>query len=197
MADKGASIPNDSLAWFALYVRTRRECTVQACLAEKGYETFLPMMVETRVYGRKKRKAEVPCFPSYLFCRLNPHDRLFVMTTPDVYSIVRRGASPEAIPDSELNALKVMINSHAPIERHPHLTAGDPVFIASGPLAGIEGVLLRVGNSQRVAVSISLLRRSVSAEVDCDDVVPANKCALPSYHPGVAGAVHAGFAAEL
>lgn len=49
------------------------------------------------------------------------------------------------------------------------ISAGDLVRITGGALAGLEGVLLpynRDNPSARVAVSINLLQRSVSAEVD-------------------------------
>jgi transcription antitermination factor NusG len=197
MNDETVSSTRSSLPWFALYVRTRRERAVETALTEKGYETYLPMMSETRCYGNKKRNAEIPCFPSYLFCRVNPVDRLPVMTTPDVYSMVRRGTSLESIPDSELDALKIMISSRSPLERYPHLTTGDRVCITRGPLAGIEGVLLRVGNSQRVAVSIGLLRRSISAEVDSDDIMPAGPVSPALYHPAVVAPVHSSFAPGL
>ena len=168
------------LLWFALYVRTRRERAVEQTLVEKGYETFLPTIAERRIYGTKKMNAEVPCFPSYLFCRFNPFDRLSVLTTPHVYGVISNGRSPESIPESELNAIKVMLNSRSSIERHCHPSVGERVVITRGPLAGIEGVLLRTGNSRRVALSVTLLRRSISAEVDPADVIPVN-----SISPGV------------
>lgn len=177
---------NCVLQWFALYVRSRRERAVETALRDKGYETYLPMIGETRIYGNKKRTAEVPCFPNYLFCKIDPTDRLAVVITPDLYSIVGNGASPESIPDSEINALKAMINSRYSLERHSHLTVGERVLITGGPLAGVEGVLLRTGNSPRVAVSISLLCRSLSAEVDSGDII---RVAAPSpviYRAGAA-----------
>jgi len=184
-------------SWFALYVRTRRERTVEASLKEKGYETYLPLMSERRYYNSKKRCVEVPCFPGYLFCRLDPINRLSLMMTPDIYSVVRRGNELEPIPDSELNALKVVLTSGISLERYAHLSAGDEVYIRRGPLAGIQGVLLRTGTSQRVAVSITLLQRSVSAEVDCDDIAPVTSYPIGpviTCYPAAAKASQSGFA---
>lgn len=162
------------LAWFALFVRTRRERAVESALVEKGYDTYLPLMLERRHYNNKRRMVEVPCFPGYLFCKLDPADRLPLVMTPDLYGIVRCGHALESIPEAEIGALKVMTASGFSLERYSHLAAGDLVFITRGPLAGIQGVLLRSGNRQRIAVSIVLLHRSVSAEVNFDDIVPAS-----------------------
>jgi transcription antitermination factor NusG len=162
--------------WFALSVRTRRERAVEAALLDKRYETFLPMMVESRQYDRKIRTAEVPCFPGYIFCRFDLQDRLAVLVTPNIYHIVGNGASLEPIPDSEMNAIKLMVTSNfrSTLMRHSSIVAGERVLIARGPLAGVEGELVRSGPSARVVVSISLLHRSISAEVDYEDLIPLN-----------------------
>jgi transcription antitermination factor NusG len=172
--------------WFALYVRSKRERAVEAALRDKGYETYLPMLEESRVYGKKRRTAEVPCFPNYLFCRLDPTNRFSVVTTPDLYSIVGNGGSPTSIPDSEVSGLKAMINSRYSLEQHSHLTVGERVLITGGPLSGVEGVLLRTGNSPRVAVSISLLCRSISAEVNTSDIIRVAAASPVVYRAGAA-----------
>jgi transcription antitermination factor NusG len=177
---------NCVLHWYALYVRSKRERAVETALRDKGFETYLPMIRETRMYSSKKRTAEVPCFPNYLFCKIDPADRLPVMITPDLYSIVGNGHSPVSIPDSEIQALKAMINSRYSLERHSHLSAGERVLISAGPLAGVEGVLLRTGNSPRVAVSISLLCRSISAEVDTCNIIRVAAAPPVIYRAGAA-----------
>jgi transcription antitermination factor NusG len=40
------------------------------------------------------------------------------------------------------------------------------VLIKRGPLAGVEGILEEVRKGFRIVVSISLLQRSVTAEID-------------------------------
>ena len=46
--------------------------------------------------------------------------------------------------------------------------------IAAGPLAGVEGILLRVRPEKGLLVlSVDLLQRSVAVEVDCTQVVAA------------------------
>jgi transcription antitermination factor NusG len=58
-------------------------------------------------------------------------------------------------------------------EPHPFFTVGRRVRIIGGPLAGLEGVLKRKKNSLRVVVSLGLIQRSVSVDVDVADVAPA------------------------
>jgi transcription antitermination factor NusG len=49
--------------------------------------------------------------------------------------------------------------------------AGDRVRLEDGPLAGIEGILLREKSQFRVVVSIELLQRSVAVEIGRESVV--------------------------
>ena len=48
------------------------------------------------------------------------------------------------------------------------------VRIAAGPLAGVEGILVRIRPDKGLVVlSVDLLQRSVAVEVDCTQVVAA------------------------
>jgi len=55
------------------------------------------------------------------------------------------------------------------------VTPGEVVLVKSGPLAGVEGVVVLVKGSTRVIVSIGLLNRGVSAEVDASCLESLNK----------------------
>jgi transcription antitermination factor NusG len=57
------------------------------------------------------------------------------------------------------------------VQPWPYLTAGDRVRLEDGPLAGIEGILLREKTQCRVVVSVELLQRSVAVEIGRESVV--------------------------
>jgi len=57
----------------------------------------------------------------------------------------------------------------------PFLQVGQQVIIERGPLEGVEGILEQVKGKFRLVVSICLLQRSVSTEVDRDWVRPIQK----------------------
>jgi transcription antitermination factor NusG len=57
---------------------------------------------------------------------------------------------------------------------YPYLQKGQRVRIIDGPLANVEGILIRTKpNSGRLVLSIDLLKQSVAVDVDCTRVVPA------------------------
>ena len=158
--------------WFALQVRTRWEFSTESLLSGKGYETFLPKYTnQVRRNGRLK-DIESPLFPGYVFCRFDPQDRLPILVTPGVISVVSRGRLPIPLEDSELAAVQTIVQSHLPVQPWPYLEIGERVRIEDEALSGLEGILISFRGRHRLVVSVSLLRRSVSLEIDRARVVP-------------------------
>ena len=62
------------------------------------------------------------------------------------------------------------------------MNLGEKVRIEIGPLAGVEGILVALKGSNRLVVSVSLLQRSVSVEINESWVIPVSPLPmLPSY----------------
>ena len=158
--------PERPLSWFALRVRSNYERIAAAHLRERGFEEFSPSYQVQRRWSDRTKTMEQFLFPGYVFSRLNPHDRLPVVTVPGVVSLVGFGKVPTAIPDQEIENIRTMVQSGLLMKPWPFLEVGQRVLIERGPLAGVEGILQDVKGRFRLVVSISLLQRSVSAEVD-------------------------------
>jgi transcription antitermination factor NusG len=152
--------------WFALQVRAKRELGVAEFLRGRGYEPFLPMSRARKIWSDRIRVVAAPLFPGYLFCRVNIQDRLPVLSAPGVIRIVGYDRSPMPVDESEINAIHAIVTSGLPNEPWPYLRVGDPVQIKSGPLQGLRGILLGVRGAHRIVVSVTLLQRSVSVEID-------------------------------
>jgi transcriptional antiterminator NusG len=152
--------------WYALQLRSRWENSTAALLSSKGYETFLPTFKTGKGGRGRSTEAAAPLFPGYLFCRFNVFDRLPVLITPGVISVVGSGRIPIPIEESELTAVQKMISTGLPIKPWPFLEVGQVVRIEDGALSGVEGVLTSFKGTQRIVVSVSLLRRSVALEID-------------------------------
>ncbi|HOF14945.1 MAG TPA: transcription termination/antitermination NusG family protein, partial [Spirochaetota bacterium] len=57
--------------WYAVYVRSRHEFMVEAALAHKSLQTFLPAVERLRQWKDRKKKIMFPLFPGYLFVQCN------------------------------------------------------------------------------------------------------------------------------
>jgi transcription antitermination factor NusG len=161
---------NGTESWFALVTRPRHEKVASEALTGKGLETFLPLIQRRHQYGRRSREFDVPLFPGYLFCRFHASNRLPVVTTPGIVRIVGAGASPIPVSDIELLSLQIAMRERIPAHPHEFLPGGAKVAITKGPLAGIEGIVVKERDPLRMVVSIDLLQRSVLLEIPTDRV---------------------------
>jgi len=160
------------MLWYALQVRTRWESSTATLLSGKGFQIFLPTYkTEKRSNGRPK-EVSAPLFPGYVFCRFDAHNRLPILLTPGVISVVGRGRVPVPVEYSEIEAIQRVVSSGLRVEPWPYLEVGQLVRIDDGALRGVEGILTRFKGDRRIVVSVSLLRRSVALEVDRSGVYP-------------------------
>ena len=169
--------------WYALQVRARREQSTAMVLSGKGYETLLPTQKAWRRWSGRTRNVVTPLFPGYVFCRFDASNRLPVLVTPGVISIVRRGCVPAPVEASEICALQILMSSGASVEPWPYLEVGQRVLIESSALSGLEGILVGFKGSRRIIVSVSLLRRSIALEIDKFLVRPVQDRAVNLMRP--------------
>lgn len=160
--------------WFALQVRTRHESGVSNYLHGQGYESFLPLYKCRKRWSDRVKEVETPLFPGYLFCRFDPQDRLPIMKTPGVMQIVGVNRVPVPVDEGEINAIQTLVASGIPNQPWPFLQVGEKVRIESGSLSGLEGILMEFRGTQRLVLSITLLQRSVSVEIDSAFVSPTS-----------------------
>jgi transcription antitermination factor NusG len=114
----------------------------------------------------------VPLFPGYTFCRFNAERRLPILQIPGVVNIVSFGNHPAPIPENEISTVRSVVETDLAVRPWPFLQVGQKVRIQKGPLAGVEGFLVEFKHSFRLVVSVTLLNRSVAAEVDGSWVKP-------------------------
>ena len=158
--------------WFALRVKPNYEKPVATALRGKGFEEFLPLHRTRRQWSDRVRVVDLPLFPGYLFCRLNLDDRMPLLTTPGFLYIVGIGKNPEPVDEAEILNIQSVLRSRLPVKPWPSLMVGERVRLRDGPLRGVEGVLSRIANEHRMYVSVTLLRRSISVEVNPEWIQP-------------------------
>jgi transcription antitermination factor NusG len=155
-----------SYQWFAARVRSNFERVTAAHLRERGFQEFTPTYLVERHWSDRKKLIDQVLFPGYVFCRIDFQDRGKVLTVPGLVGLVGAGKTPLPIPDSEIEAIRKLVRSGNLVTPWPFLEIGQRVLIERGPLAGIEGILDGSKGRSRLVVSINMLQRSISAEVD-------------------------------
>lgn len=153
-------------SWYALYTKHQHEKTIARNLFFKGFEIFLPLYATARNGKDGIKLLDVPLFPCYVFFKGDMHRRLDIITTPGVHAIVSNAGRPAAIPAAEIEGIRQAVGSGARLEPHPFLKCGDHVRVKCGPLAGIEGILVRKKNIYRLVLSVEMLGKAAAVEVD-------------------------------
>jgi transcription termination/antitermination protein NusG len=157
--------------WFALSVNVRHEKVISELLRNKGFETFLPLYKRRHHYTRRLREFELPVFPGYLFCHTDLTRRLPIMTTPGVIRFVGAGRTPIPVDNKEITALKKAVEAGVAMFPHHFWQPGEIGRIRTGPLAGVEGVVIKSKQSMRLILGVTLLQRAVTLEIDSSCVV--------------------------
>jgi transcription termination/antitermination protein NusG len=146
--------------WFALRVRPKHERTVAIYLCRLGFDEYVPLTKVRRRWSDRIKELDAPLFPGYIFCRFTYSDRLRVLNSPGVESVVG------GLDDSEIDAMRILVATGKPLAHLPFLRIGQSVLIERGPFAGIRGIVVREENSWRVVVSVEALDRSIAVELD-------------------------------
>jgi transcription termination/antitermination protein NusG len=163
--------------WHVLWTHSHCEQLVYDQLAAKGFDPFLPKMDVWSRMGGARRLIRVPMFPGYLFLR-HAMDKPGYLEVCKVRSLVRilgeRWDRLEAVPGGEIEAIQRVLEAGFQVTPHPYLRAGQRVRITRGPLADVEGILVRAKpNKGLLVLSVDLLQKAVAVEVDCTLVTAA------------------------
>jgi transcription antitermination factor NusG len=142
-------------------------------LQERAIPHFLPVYRSVRRWKDRQKELDLVLFPSYVFVNIHPQEQLRVLQVPGVVRLVTFNGQPARLPQQEIEALRNGLAEGINAELHPYLKIGRRVRVLRGPLAGIEGILLRKKDKWRFVISIDVLMRSVAVELDAADVAAA------------------------
>src|SRR6202521_444008 len=161
-------------SWYAIYTRHQHEKMVAQILTSKGFNTFLPLYAASHNWKDRIKALSLPLFPCYVFLKGGIERRLQIITTPGIYGLVSSAGQPAAIADFEIEAIRRVVESGTRVEAHPFLKCGKWVKVKLGPLAGIEGNLVRKKNISRLVLSVEILGTAAAIEVATFQVEAVN-----------------------
>jgi len=164
--------PVEAAEWYAVQTRPRHEKRVAEELRVRTIEEFLPLhKTRNRWKNGVLADVEIPLFPCYLFVRVPLCQKVRLLQLPGVIGFAVNSTHPTALAREDIEALRTL-SVICRAEPHPFLKAGDQVRIIAGPLAGMEGILVRRKQELRVVLSLDFILRSVAVEVSEFDIEP-------------------------
>jgi len=161
--------------WYAAYTAPRHEKKISEQLRERSIESFLPLYETMRRWKNGRTKVQLPLFPGYIFVHIPLSERLSVLKLPSVVRLVGFNGQPLPLSDAEVAAIQTCLQGGAKVAPHPFLAIGRRVRIIRGPLEGLEGIVVRKKSQFRFVISLELIQRSVSVDIEQTDLFPLSK----------------------
>ena|SRR5208283_1492359 len=158
--------------WYAAYTCANHEKRVAQQAERRSLESFLPLYESVRRWKDRRVRLQLPLFPGYVFVRLSLRNRLQVLQIPGVARLVGFEGHPTPVPDEDVEAIRAWLAGPYAIQPHRYIQRGQRVRVLSGPLAGLTGIVVRQKKCRHFVISLDLLMRSVSVELDSSDLAP-------------------------
>ena len=121
--------------WMAIYTKPRSEKKAAERLVKNGFEVYCPLQTTMRQWSDRKKKVQIPIFPSYVFVYIEESERLTILNDPSVLNFVYYLGKPAVIRDEEIEILKQFLDTgdlQDEITIHQY-KKGDKVDIIAGP----------------------------------------------------------------
>jgi transcription antitermination factor NusG len=158
--------------WYVVYTNANHEKRVAQQLGQRSIAHLLPLYDSVRRWKDRRVHLQMPLFPGYVFVRFALRDRLQVLQIPSVAHLVSFNGQAAALPEEDIHTIQNCLDHGSQVEPHPYLQAGRRARVRSGPLQGLEGIILRRKNKTRFVLSFELIMRSVAVEIDETELMP-------------------------
>ena len=165
----GKAAAAEDARWIAFYTLARREKDLMRKL-EAAHVPFYAPLIPRRLHtaGGRVRHSYVPLFPGYVFATVDDEQRRDALATN---TIARWLPIPdEKLLVSDLRAIKRLIDSEYPLTPEARIEPGQFVRVKSGPLRGVEGIVLKRRGEQRLMVAVRFLNQGASIELEDVDL---------------------------
>ena len=161
-------------AWYVIRSKPRQEALAQENLQQQGYETFLPLILESRPRRQRTVRVVAPLFPSYLFAFIDTATQSIgpIRSTLGAMGLVRFGDRMPTVPEPVIAELQRNTDPETGLIRppQPRFNAGDKVLVTSGPCAGLEGIYQAQTGADRVRILIEFLGCQRTATLSTADL---------------------------
>jgi len=162
----------EAVNWYAAYISANHEKKVAAELERRSLQCFLPLYSSLRHWKDRRVKLAMPLFPGYLFVRFAWEDRPRALQIPGLVRFVGFGCGAVPVPEVEIARIRDILERGLLAEPHPYLKTGRRVRVRTGPLAELQGTVVRRKNKTRLVVSFDSIQRSVAIEVSEEELEP-------------------------
>ncbi|HZZ73956.1 MAG TPA: transcription termination/antitermination NusG family protein [Pirellulales bacterium] len=156
---------SSDLPWWAVYTMARREKDLMRRLLKLEIPFYSPLVSKKgRSPSGRVRVSQVPLFAGYVFFRGDADQRREALAT-NCISQCLAVSDPEQL-RRDLANVRRLILSQQPLTAESRLEPGARVRIKTGPLMGLEGVILKRHGQERLLVAVQFLQQGASIQIE-------------------------------
>ncbi len=158
---------NEEIKWYVVRTKPQREKKLAQWAKDNEIEYYLPQYTSTRIYKYRKIEFTKPLFPGYLFVKMNKKQQEILYRPGHLVTFVKVKNERELV--AELQQIYIVskfgINMQ-PVEDYSILERGTKVRVTKGSLQGLIGFVIESENSDKVLISVNIIRQAVEVTLD-------------------------------
>jgi transcription antitermination factor NusG len=171
---QSADVNGYGYSWHVVKTKTKCEKFVRDRLQDMGIEAFVPLRKRTARYNRKVKVYELPLITCYTFVRLDKSRRNEVLALPYVQGMLRTAGHDCLVTDREIQWLQKISGTDLDVKTETlSMKQGDRVVLASGQLAGMEGIIISQRSKHEMIVALESIGLQMVIQVDTAMLEPA------------------------
>ena len=151
--------------WWVVYTRSRQEKELMRALVTLGISFYCPIIAHRfRSPAGRVRTSHLPLFSNYLFMCGDGYNRYRALKTNLISKTIEVTNTLELTND--LRQIQRLIQLGMPMQLEARLQPGAKVRIKSGPLNGVEGVILKRQGSEYLFVAVNFLQQGATVKLE-------------------------------
>lgn len=152
--------------WWVAHTKSRNEKVLAHDLIQKDISYFLPMSWKIHRRAGRKFRSLLPLFSGYLFFCGQENQQIEVLRTNRVANLIEVKNQQKLL--DQLLQLEQALQSDTPLIPHKHIKTGQLCRVTTGPLADLQGIIVKTKNATRLVLQIDMLGQAASVEIDVD-----------------------------
>lgn len=161
----------NSKKWFVLYIKHNYGKKIEQQCEKLGIEVFFPVITTIRQWSDRKKKVEVPILPGYIFINATEKERLSSLSISGVVKNVMFNKEFATLRTSEIENIKRIIENNKFIDTYNSISPGSKVKVISGPLTGVEGVLVEIKGKKVFSLVLETINSSILVDIPQEETV--------------------------
>lgn len=156
--------------WYVAHTKARREKALVWALSAQGVPYFLPMTERLTCNRGRRFRSWLPLFSGYVFFAGDRQARQRALATRHLAGVLDVVDRDRFL--AELSQIEQALDGGARLDPYPSMSHGSLCRVRCGPLAGLEGVVVRK-NVTRLLLQVEMLGQAAALEIDGSLLEPA------------------------